>query len=176
MRILGATARVPNPKELIPTSLRLSDRCSASFDNDDPNACFNIWRTRNADEDDERIALGNWHPSSSSDEQRLPSPPCTAEPWLTAILLVTFDHDQGQVLEVCEPCNSLTQAELDTVCYHSMPDSASMSNGCEDDIFSFRIPRRLYPAEEQTGHVSVATTRLLFANVLFRQAPDPLKT
>lgn len=172
MRILGAAPRIPNPKEVIPTSLRLADRQSTSFDRDDPAACFNVWRTRNADDDDERIALADWDPASLPNA-RWPSTSPSAEPWLTALLVVTFDHDRGQMLEACAPRNALTQAELDTVCGHAMPDSASASKGCEDALFSFRIPRRLHPSEEKAGCISVASTRLLFAHVLYRQAPAP---
>lgn len=161
MRILGGgtMARVPTSNEVIPKTLRCSVSC------DDDKSCFNIWRTRNADEDDERIALGNF--TSSTTEP-------TTEPWMTAILLVAFDHDKGPIIESTYPSNcTLTQAELDTVSHHSMPDSASMSmstSTTEEIFYTFRIPRRVN-ANEHTN-VSVASTRLLLAHTLFRQAPD----
>lgn len=172
MRIIGAEARVPSPKESIPTSLRLSERRTHSAENRNPTACFDIWRTRNADEDDERIALGDWLQTPSSAQEHSPSSLCTTEPWLTAFLLVTFDHDKGQLLEACVPPRILTQAEQDTACFHAMPDSASLANDTEDALFSFRIPRRMYPSESTASHISVASTRLLLAHTLFRQAPD----
>lgn len=231
---------------------------------DESTSCFNIWRTRNADDDDERIALGDWSPSppvspssqsssvssnpdaatqddgaaalprddrdrnrdhdydhdhdngrnpncnsshdhhedklqpvpdvnncfgqpkmttksvhSSASAQSSPSvtSPRPMEPWLTAIVLVTFDQDSGPVLDSCIPSDALTQAEKDTVCHHAMPDSATMSSVsvCEDVLYSFRVPRRLNKAEERKGHISVASTRLLLAHALFRQAPDKSK-
>lgn len=173
MRILGAEARIPSPKESIPTSLRLSERRTHSAENRNPTTCFNIWRTRNADEDDERIALGDWLHTPSPSQLHLPSSLSTTEPWLTAFLLVTFDHDRGQMLEACVPPAVLTQAEQETVCNHAMPDSASLSNNSADVVFSFRIPRRLSPSEASNPKISVSSTRLLLAHTLFRQAPDP---
>lgn len=181
MRILGAAARIPKRDETIPSSLRQSARnlhqLPPPSTSSDPKSTtnFNTWRTRNLDEDDERIALGDWLPSPAMSQSKVSSTSSRTdtEPWVTAFIVAHFHHDHGQTVDICLPCGVLTQAELDTVCYHAMPDSASMNSVSQDAIFSFRIPRRLNPSEEKSGQISVASTRLLLAHTLFRQNPDP---
>lgn len=65
-----------------------------------------------------------------------------AEPWFVALVLVGFDIDKGQVVESCVPEFTLTDAEREAICFHSMPDSAAGGTGREDALFSFRVPRR----------------------------------
>lgn len=186
MRILGAApVRVPKRDQPVPPSLRQSARnlrlpspVSTINPNPHPLTYFNTWRTRNLDDDDERFALADWlpKPSVSSSSPHSPTPPVSSsgptdtEPWVTAFAVVHFHHDHGQTLDYCLPLGVLTQAELDTVCYHALPDSASINSVSQDAIFSFRIPRRLHPSEEKS--IAVASTRLLLAHTLFRQSPD----
>lgn len=187
MRILGAPVRVPKRDQPVPPTLRQSAKNLRALPTStinphlQPVTYFNTWRTRNLDDDDERFALGDWLPKSSISSSSVQSPtssvsaltPTDTEPWVTALVVVHFHHDHGQTLDYCLPSNVLTQAELDTVCYHALPDSASMNFVSQDAIFSFRIPRRLHPSEEKSGCIAVASTRLLLAHTLFRQSPDP---
>lgn len=186
MRILGAPARVPKRDHPVPPSLRQSARnlhvppVATINAHPQPVTYFNTWRTRNLDDDDERFALGDWLPTNSVSPSPTQSPSSSTtaptspdiEPWITALVVVHFHHDHGQTLDYCLPSDVLTQAELDTICYHALPDSASISSVSQDAVFSFRIPRRLNPSEEKSGRIAVASTRLLLAHTLFRQSPD----
>lgn len=87
------------------------------------------------------------------------------EPWITALLLVGFDIDKGQVVEACVPENVLTHAEQEAICFHAMPDSAAGGTGHEDAIYTFRIRR-------ETSEGLKTDRRLLLAHTRFRQTLD----
>lgn len=85
--------------------------------------------------------------------------PNARSPWLSAFVLVAFHLEKGQVVEAVAPDTVLSEADLDAICFHAMPDSAAVGTGSEDVMYSFRVVR-----EDGT---------LLLCHVLFRQAPDP---
>lgn len=60
-------------------------------------------------------------------------------PWLVCFTLVGFDIDKGQVVEVCVPDSALSDAHLETLSFHAMPDSAAVGTGREDVFYSFCV-------------------------------------
>jgi hypothetical protein len=48
-------------------------------------------------------------------------------PWITALALVKFDIDEGQIMEAIHPPNSFVKNEHKTICLLSFPDSNSFS-------------------------------------------------
>lgn len=124
-------------------------------------AAFELWRRNNAD------ALADIRSPDEITHQGISVSP--AEPWVTALLLIGFDLDKGQVVEECVPENVLTFLEKEAVCYHAMPDSSAGGKGHEDALYSFRIQR-----EVQDGGKGDHT--LLLAHCIFRQAPDNTNT
>jgi hypothetical protein len=48
-------------------------------------------------------------------------------PWITALAIVKFDIDEGQVMEALYPPQSFSKNEQKTICLISFPDSNSFS-------------------------------------------------
>lgn len=123
-----------------------------------PTSCFNIWRRLN-------------RPAESSARH-------SADPWVFAFVLVTFDLDKGPVVEACIPNAALSDHELDAVCAHAMPDSAAVGSGSEDAVYSFRVSRAYQHHDESSknDHLNHHNHEqiLLLAHSFFRQTPDRL--
>lgn len=146
-----------------------------SLDTIPANFTFKVWRSNNLTTEDASRS-DDWllSPRANAAFKRQPAHvPSSAQPWLTALVLITFDLEKGQTVEACFPSQALSTAELDTVCNHAMPDSASIQAAAEDAFFSFRVPRRTYSSEPRPEHASANSKELLLAHSFFRQTPDP---